>query len=413
MPDIGRDAKHLTPWLPSVLSTGALIVVDRARALGPGLASLVDYHASNIGDPWPTVVAARALLERPRAPLYASFSLAGSSFIYPPVAALLMLPFARMSHEEAHLALSVLTRLAYLGCAALTYALARRVGKVRGAACAAVLALGFYPLLVAVQLNQSTLLVAVCVGGALLAAQKDRQALAGVLIGATAALKPQMALIVPLMVWHSRRLVWGGLASMGAAGLASIAAGGLADHVDYVTRVLPRLSTGYAFHPNQCWTGAILRAAGEPFVDFALPTPSTAEKVVALAASAATLLGAAVVLRTAARRRGHTSPDVLVCAIGLAWLAVTLASPISWVHHFTPCMFLYAFVAATYGSWTRRARSLALASFPLIAAYIEVRAWTGPIGRLATNTVLGGALLLAAAFALALLGDLRATARRA
>jgi hypothetical protein len=405
MSDVKREAQPLKPWLLPVLATGILAAIDRGKALAHGLASLVDYHWSNIGDPWPTVLAARALLEHPHPPLYASFSVEGSSFIYPPVAALLMLPFARMSHEEAHLALSILTRAAYLACVALAFAVARGAGKARAAICAGALALGFYPLVRAVELNQSTLLVAICLGGAVLSAASGREALAGVLIGVTAALKPQMALVVFLLVWHSRRLVWAGLAAMAVSALVSIGCAGVSDHVDYVTRVLPRLSSGYAFYPNQSWTGAILRLAGEPFADFALPTPSSAVRGVCVAASASTLAAAALVLRTAARRHGAATPGVLVCAMGFAWLAVTLASPISWEHHFTPCVFLYAFVVATYGSWTRRARVLVLASFPWIAGYIEVRGWTGPIGRLASSYTLGGAILLATAFALALMGD--------
>jgi hypothetical protein len=400
---IERKARSYGPWLLPILLTGVLAALDRARALGAGLAALVDHRASNIGDPWPTVVAARALLDRPHAPLYASFSLEGSSFIYPPVAALLMLPFARMSYEEAHLALSVVTRAAYLACVAIAFVVGRGAGTARAGVCAAVFAVAFHPLLLAVELNQATLLVAIGLGGAVLCAGRGRHALAGALIGATAALKPQMGLVVLLLVWHSRRLVWAGLASMAVAALISIGCAGVADHVDYVTRVLPRLAAGYAFYPNQSWTGAILRLAGEPFVDFELTSPSSVTKVVAVASSAATLVAAALVLRAAARRHGARAPELMVCAIGFAWLMVTLASPISWKHHFTPCMFLYSFFVATYESWTRWARALALAAFPWIAGYVEVLSWTGPIGRLASSYTLGGTILLTTAFALVLL----------
>lgn len=404
MPDVEREAASLKRWALPVVATGVLAAIDSLTALGAGLASLVDYRASNIGDPWPTVVAARTLLERPRPPLYASFSVEGSSFIYPPVAALLMLPFAGMSHDEAHFALSVVTRLAYLACVALAFAVARPAGNVRAAVCAAVLALGYYPLLRAVQLNQSTLLIAVCFGGALLAARSGREGLAGALLGASAALKPQMALVVFLLVWHSRRLVRAGLVSMGVAALASLACAGIADHVDYFTRVLPRLSAGYAFYPNQSWTGAILRLAGEPFADFALPSPSPVARIAATAASATTIVAAAFVLRKASRRQAAAPPHGLVCALAFAWLAVTLASPISWEHHFTPCMFVYAFAFSTSPSWTPRARFLVLTSFPWIAGYVDVRGWTSVLGRLASSYTLGGALLLGTAFALTLLG---------
>ncbi|HZW75888.1 MAG TPA: hypothetical protein VFF43_20225, partial [Caldimonas sp.] len=64
--------------------------------------------------------------------------------------------------------------------------------------------------------------------------------------------------------------------------------------------------------------------------------------------------------------------------------------------------FLFAYVVAAWNSWTRGAR-LAAASFPWIAGYIEVRGWTGFVGRLASSYCLAGGVLLAAAFALALL----------
>src|SRR5581483_7164233 len=92
-------------WAPPLLgaaATGLLMVLDRGRAHGSGLESLVHDSASNIGDPWPSVVAARRLLDAWHAPIYADFSDAGSSFIYPPLAALPYSPFAHASYEGAH-----------------------------------------------------------------------------------------------------------------------------------------------------------------------------------------------------------------------------------------------------------------------------------------------------------------------
>jgi hypothetical protein len=408
-----RDWPQWLVWLPTLAVTLVLALVDSADALRAGLAAVFDYRASNIGDPWPSVVAAGRLLAHPRTPLYASFTADGSSFIYPPIAAALMLPFARMSYEQAHFALSLVSRCAYLGCLLLTVALAIGQGarRVTVVACAVVLATSFYPLLRAVQLNQSTLLVALCFGSAVLFVTKGRDATAGVLLGVTAVLKPQMVLVVGLLYWHSRRLALAGIGAVAAAGVTSIACAGISDHVDYVTRILPRLSAGYAFFPNQCWTGAILRAVGEPFADFALPTPSIGARVAALVMNLATLLIAAVVLRTAARNAARPSSEALVVAIGFAWVMVTLASPVSWEHHYTPSMFLFAFLVAKPSVMHGHARFAAAAAYPLVASYVEVRGFSSFVGRLASSYTVLGALFLAVAFAMTLRGHRHSAAR--
>jgi alpha-1,2-mannosyltransferase len=398
-----REDRRLFLWVAPIVVTAALALVDRAKALRPGLLSLVDARASNIGDPWPSIVAARALLERPHPPLYGAFSGDAFSFIYPPVAALLMLPLAKLPYQALQPALSVASRVAYLVCLLFTFLIARGAGNVRALLLTSFLAVGFYPLLRAVQLNQSTLLVSACVGSALFAAMLGRDFLAGVMVGLTAALKPQMAIVVLLLFWQSRRFLRGGLAAMTFAALLSLATAGWADHVDYVTRILPHLSVGYAFYPNQSWSGAILRLAGASLLDPTLAKPTLGVRVAEIATSLATLIVAAWCLRTAARRSSAQAPDALVSAIAFAWLAVTLASPITWEHHFTPCIFLYAFLLSTWSSWTSNARLAAMASLPLIASYLEVRSWTGCMGRILSSYCFIGALFLMGAFGLALL----------
>jgi alpha-1,2-mannosyltransferase len=398
---VGSWRRHLA-WIIPLAVTALLIAADSADAISAGLRSLVDSHASNIGDPWPTLAAARELRDGGRGHLYASFSPAGSSFIYPPIAAFVMSPLADLSYERAHLALSIVSRVAYVVCLGLAVAIAWGAGRVSAALVGVALGLAFYPLLRSVELNQATLLVSVFFGGAVLAALHGRQALAGVLIGLMAALKPQAILILPLLLWHSRRLSVAGLITAVGAGIVSIVYAGVSDHVDYVTRILPQLSVGYAFYPNQSWTGMVLRLAGEPFAAFALPSPSPGARVAAMALNLTTFAVAIVVLRTASRRSAARTPQTLASALCFAWLAVTLASPISWEHHYTPCIFAFALIIARARGWPLLACLLAAASFPLIASYVEVRSWTGMVGRAASSYCLFGGLLLAASFAFAL-----------
>lgn len=402
------------PWAYSVsaaAATALTIALDRGRAIGPGLLSLVRTSASNIGDPWPSVVAARRLTERWGAPIYGDFSDVGSSFIYPPLAALPYTPFARMSYEGAHAGIAATSRLAYVAILALALALAwDPARRARAVLFAGLSGLGFYPLLRAVELNQATLFAAVALGASMLLARRGSDAWAGAACALAAAFKPQLALVVPLVLFRSRRFATAGAAALGALGLASVAWGGATNHLRYASAVLPRLSGGYAFYPNQSWSATLLRLDGAPPWDFALHQPSAWVRVLSFALGIATLAVAVATLRAAARHA--KGDDTLALTIGLAWLFVTLASPISWEHHFVPALFVFAigFRRAMAGALAGAPRALLAASFPLVAGYLDVRGWDGGLaGRLAMSYLFAGALALAAGLSLELTATSRGT----
>jgi hypothetical protein len=399
-PSRGVPRSSLLHWpeMTAWLATAALVALDTGDALGRALRALVDWRESNIGDPWPTVVAATRLFARFQAPVYDDFDAKGSSFIYPPIAALPYAFVAGKSYEAAHHALSLASRGAWLLCVALAGALAwngRRA--IASAAFVAVGAMGMYPLLRAVELNQSTLLVSVLVGASLLLAAHRRDAAAGAVFALAAAFKPQLAVVVALVALRSRRFAIGGAATLAGLGLVSLAFGGIANHVRYVTTVLPPLSGGYAFYPNQSWNGLFLRLSGASPFDFALPHASPSVRTTSAAAALATLaLGVLVLRGTRSARRAEPG---LALIVAFAWIVVTLASPVSWEHHYAPALFVFAILFRNADSIPSRARALACVSFPLIAGYIDVRGFGGVLGHLAMSYGMLGGWLLAAALA--------------
>jgi glycosyl transferase family 87 len=267
-------------------------------------------------------------------------------------------------------------------------------------ACAGVCVL-FYPLVHAVQLNQATLLVTALMGGAWLALDRRRPALAGVIFALALGVKPQLVLVLPLMLWHARRMVVAGLVAAAALAAASVAYAGVPNHVDYVTRVLPSLSRGYAYYANQGFNGFYNRLAPGGDIGFFRQPPGSA------AVGAATGLTAIVVLVSSAwllRRwhaRGGPEPP---WALAIAWLATTVVSPVAWQHHFAPALFAFVLVARALADEPDLRRShvplLAGAAFALMASYFEVRSLRGVPERLLASYVLYGAIVLGAALGL-------------
>ncbi len=393
-------------WALASAATSATIAIDSGDAHGAGLRALVDRSASNIGDPWPSVVAADRLAHVWHAPLFTDFSDAGSSFIYPPLAALPYTFAAGVGYEAAHARLAILSRAAWVVCVGIAIALAwsrcKSILPILGFGLAAVLL--FYPLLRAVELNQATLLVTVLLGASLLLAQRGYTGTAGAVCAASAVFKPQLALVAPLVFFSSRRFVAYAAASLVGLGAASIVYAGVANHVRYVSSVLPRLSGGYAFYPNQSFSGTLLRLSGAYPYDFDLHQPPAWMRVVGAALTLAVLGGGVWLERRAATTaRGR---DGLVLALLAAWLTVTLASPISWEHHYAPALFVFAvlFGRAVRGVSTRASVVGGAAAFPLVAGYLDVRFWSASFfGRLAMSYLLFGALVLTAAIVYELL----------
>lgn len=343
-------------------------------------------------DPLPTQQAA-ARLVRGEA-LYTRVETRGASYIYPPLMAVVHRPLAHLDRPRLATALFVLHRLLLLGIVGALVALLRPVTPNRTAYARTLLgALGlcllWHPLTRALELHQASVWVTTLVGAAIVTAHRGGTALAGALLAVAAAIKPPIALSLPLLFWHSRRAVAGAGATLGALGALSLACVGIAPHRDYLTRVLPALGPGYGFYPNQSWNGLLNRLQHDniSFL-FALAPADAAVQV------GSTLLGLCTLALFAVRLRRLRAAS-LAEVIALAWLAATLASPISWEHHYAPGVFAVALL------WRRlRDESLVISARLLVGAalvgsYFELRSLESPFAGLLLSYVFFGGWLLA------------------
>jgi hypothetical protein len=375
---------------------GMLLSVAQPTACGhrdlrfQAMASLVDARRSFLGDPGPAIVAARTLRERPRAAIYQQDLEVGSAFIYPPIAAKPYELLASMSAADARDALSNASVAMFLAIVAM---LARCVSRGwLGTAAAATAALLFFPLIHAVQLNQATLGVTVLLGASLVLIER-RAVGAGIALGAACAIKPQLVLVLPILIFHARRTVVAAFATSTAMLVASLVYAGVDNHVAYATRVLPALARGYAYFANQSVNGFLHRLAFDGRLDvFAMPPASRA-----VALGTATV-GIVAYAATAFRVwRLPRSAEVAPFVLGVALLVSTAISPIAWQHHFSFALFVFALLArAIHERRIETSIAVPLAcAYVLMASWFEVRYLQGVAARTAVSHVLLGAIVLA------------------
>jgi hypothetical protein len=289
--------------------------------------------------------------------LYSQFQLSGSSFIYPPSAAVIMAPFGITAHAAGNTILATkLVDLTGRVCVAITLILALFVfrqneTKLKWLLVTALTLLAFYPIrwmLTCVQVQ--SLITALLVIAIVFYAQ-SRSFIAGLLIGIAACLKPHLAI---LAVFACFRKDWQLLLAMLISPLIVIATSlyfsGLAPWIEYLSEIMPIMSTGYAFYPNQSVNGIVHRWLGhDPVFTFG---PGTAIISFATNLNAIIFTLIAVCPRILTRRYKQTvaqatSPISVqffsrITDIGIALLAVTLASPIAWEHHFTWTIVLFS-----------------------------------------------------------------------
>jgi alpha-1,2-mannosyltransferase len=197
---------------------------------------------------------------------------------------------------------------------------------------ATLLGVGFYPLIKAYTLGQMQVVVNACFAGMLCAWWLGWRATAGVLVALMAAVKPQYGLFA---LWGIARREWRFTAAAAGAGLAVLALSalcfGFADHVDYL-RVAAHVGRhGEAYWPNQSPNGFLQRLLhnGESAVwDPHVYPPYHAVVYAGTLLSSAALLAGGLVWPP---RTGTRADALDLAGFGLA---LTLASPLAWEHHF-------------------------------------------------------------------------------
>jgi len=357
--------------------------------------SLVDLNRTYMGDPEPSIRAAARLARDPRAPIYDAEMRVGSAFIYPPIAALPYAPLARVAPNVAHARLAAVSHVLFVIVALLVWRLAARRADAIDVAAVAAGCVVFYPLVHAVELNQATLAVTALVGAAWVLI--ERPALAGIAFALAIAIKPHLALALPLLWWHARRMVVAALASGVVLVVASIAYAGIANHVAYATRVAPILSHGYAYYANQAPNGFFYRLLVDDDIGVFRRAPESRAVAALTAIASIAILAAAFAIA----RRARKAPSAAPWVFAIAWLAATLASPVAWQHHFAPSLFVFALLWRTLREGTRDRWIVAGAAgaFALVASYFEVRQLRGVASRALASYVLAGALVLFATLA--------------
>jgi hypothetical protein len=354
----------------------------------------------------PSVRAAQALLAGNQH-LYAEFDEHRSSFIYPPSAALLLAPFGWVGNAfgegAATRAMDALGRL----CVALLVVIACVVLRPHirgwpdwGAVVVALLA--FYPSRWALVCVQAQLLVNLVLAAALLAYGRGWRGSCGVLLGLASVLKPHFAL---LSVFGLLRREW--LVTFACIGTVGVAAGvtvailGWEPWTTYVERVVPPMSQGYAMEANQSLLGLLRRWVGDD-PSFTVTPISPSVRVLGLVGSAALLIAAVVPRGRRAQPpvSDGTRMRMRSVDLGVAALAIMLASPIAWEHHFGWTIVLFA---ACYGLVERHGRAIRIVlgvSYVILGTswYAVARGQPGPVSLLNSLPVFAALALLSSAW---------------
>jgi hypothetical protein len=309
-------------------------------------------------------------------------------FIYPPTALLLFRAldlFAGPAWRAALNALSWLCVALAIGFSAalLDRALARAsppaspADRLARIALVAAFGLCFYPLIKAYTLGQMQGVVNAAFAAMLWCWLTGRPVAAGALVALMAAVKPQYGLFA---LWGVLRREWRFVASAAVAGAVllalSVACFGLANHLDYL-RVLAHVGRhGEAYWPNQTVNGFLQRLLGNgqsAAWDPAQYPPFDAAVYAGTLLSSVALLAAGLFAPLRFPGRGG--------ALDLAGFAValTLASPIAWEHHYGVLLPILALALAE--AISRRAWGAATWPALALCAAIASNYWDA-LGRL-------------------------------
>jgi alpha-1,2-mannosyltransferase len=328
-------------------------------------------------------------------------------FQYPPSS--LLVPLAVRDAADGDLALfRTLNRVGWyatvvLGlCTACLAALTWREGSSRpqlarlmvASGIAGVSVLLFFPATIGYVLGQIQTIVNAAIGVALVCWLTRRESLAGVAIAIAALVKPHFAL---LFLWGALRRRWhfvavgAGVFLIGT--IAAMAVFGIAEYRDYV-RVLEHIGArGEALYANQTVNGLLnrlIQPAEHRGWDFHSYPPSHALVLAGTSVTSLTLVMAALFVPP---RLGFAGTPL---DLAIAWLSVTVASPIAWDHHYgglLPILVIGAGAAWAHGPrWTPYAlAACAVVTGNLWEPLIDVEA---PPWNVVQSYVLAGSLVI-------------------
>lgn len=263
-------------------------------------------------------------------------------FVNVPVLAWLFVPFAYLEKTEAAWLFLVLGAAAYLAAFVLLQRLAPRTSA-RSALPLLFLFLLNGPAIHSLREGNTTHLVLLAIIAALLALQRGRDLLAGVILGACAVIKLPLLLLGGYFVLRRRwMVVAGGAAVVGLTAILSLTLFGAALNAGWydfcVAPYTGRLVPGFNVQSIDAFLYRMLNGAHHLHY-WLLVDPSPTHKALRTLLLIATATGVAVTLwqglRTtpAARDAGSLDPRMLL-ELSILIVFSLLASPLSWTHYF-------------------------------------------------------------------------------
>ncbi len=343
--------------------TGGIVPKPNWRTYGVSAYSSLHYWRSiDWGDFRPIHDASAGRRMNRGHPLYTPEELSrhSASFVYTPVVAMLMTPLTYFDVRTAADWVSFINHLLWAGGLVVILKIAaygRRLAPIE-----VLLLVGhyliFYPMAKALELTQASVWVFFLLAVSALLFQRKRFAPAGAVLAGAVSIKPHLVLLL-ILLGAARRLTWrfviSAAVTLAVLGALCLLYAGWANIHDYLFELLPVLSNGLAYYPNQSLNGLLLRLYTDlDPAEFNLAPAVGWIKNVCSVWGLALLAAAWIPCRAPRGPRDHDG-DVL-CYV-LATVAVTIASPIVWIHHFT-AFFVPMAVACNYLARFPQARRL-------------------------------------------------------
>ncbi len=322
-----------------------------------GLVRPLDSTSTDIA---PTLEAAHDAIEGDAA-LYRDFNALGSSYIYPPTTAIELAPYglavSELGMPRATQIVDLVNRVATAGLVviALMYLRGMGLGTV-GWILAAITTLAFFPIRWSLFCVQAQTLVNVLLAGAVLAYGTSRGATSGLLVGLAACIKPHFAVLALFgVVRRQWRMAIVAIVTGGVLILISILVLGFEPWRTYLDKIVPFVSNGYAWDHNQSFNGLARRWLGDP--DGFRITPASTGVRAFTAITSIALIFVALWPRRVPAPEASEAQDVsppagkrMLSAVvlrrsadfGIAALALTMASPVAWNHHYGWTVVLFA-----------------------------------------------------------------------
>ncbi len=320
-------------------------------------------------------------------------------YLYPPFFAVALLPLTLLSYPAAF-AMWLTLNVGFLAGALLLYLRSRKGATALTIAACVLFTGAFYPVWHHLKIGQSSLLVLLMLTGCLALLRRGHDGTAGIVLSGAILLKLTPAILIFFLVLRRR---WRAAAAAAAGALllsaASAAATGWQAQATYYTRMVPLLSAGTAFYPNQSFNGFLTRLMGAG--DYRRADLSVDLQTPRLAAAVAGAALVAISIFAVARRRREEGEEVEEDGFATLILASLLVSPISWEHHYVlallPAWMLArrwcAARAVPWGLPAAAGLSLALAGSYVGVAVFEKFGPGALLPLLSSAAFLGGAAL--------------------